>query len=103
MGMSFTFRCPACGHEVRSSGGENVLMRCRTTAILCRTCKEVQNVVTHSEELGNFPPREGGKDGAPLKCEVDPTHKVVRWSQKHPCPKCGKGMGMDDRSMILCD
>lgn len=77
---------------MQSGGGGNVLMTCRLTAILCRTCKEVTDVVTYSFELGNFPPRADGTGAAPLRCEVNPEHPVAVWGRGHPCPRCGKSM-----------
>lgn len=101
MGTWFKFRCPGCGYEVRSSGGPDVLMSCSTAAIVCKVCKEVMDVAVRTFELGNSPPNESPE--AKPTCEADPAHKVVRWGRRHPCPKCGKGMDMDERSMILCD
>ena len=97
MGQSSKFLCPGCGYEAWD--GPGWLMTCRMEAVVCRTCKEVRGSVTHSAELGNFPP-SADKSGAPLKCSVDPAHKVTAWSKKHPCPKCGKHM--KESGEMLC-
>ena len=89
MGHSSKFICPGCGYEVWD--GPGFLMTCCIATVVCRTCKEVIGVVTHSRELGNFPPSDD-KPGAPLACEVDPKHKIAAWGKTHPCPKCGKRM-----------
>ena len=90
MATIFQFKCPACAHEVESSGEPAALMRACTTPVLCLTCKEVHSAVTHSEALGNFPPGRGR--AAPVKCPVNPLHRVVRWAPKYGCPKCAAPM-----------
>ena len=103
MGCDFEFRCPACGYEAEVSGGPDCGMACATETILCKTCGEIRDVVTHSPDLGNFPPREsedGSSTAAPLRCPEGQAHDVVRWSRQWPCPKCGESMKQGDPTVL---
>jgi len=100
MGSWLLFTCPSCGYAATVSGGADVGMRCATQTIVCKTCKELADVVTHSSEDGTWPPlskdeAEGAEERPPIpiRCPESAAHPVEPWSAGGPCPKCGVAMG----------
>ncbi len=60
MGLRRKFRCPSCDYEAIVSGGPDMGVRSATRTILCTTCRELWDVVTHSKALGNYSSRAAG-------------------------------------------
>jgi hypothetical protein len=85
MGTLFIFSCPKCGHEVEVSGGKDFGFAIATNTILCKTCKELYNVVTSNE-----PWNASEDDWVPkaFRCPKSKRHVVELWSHPGPCPKC---------------
>ena len=94
--MLFRFSCPSCGYEAEACGGFGAGMAAAMRTVLCRTCHTLEDAVTHSQELGNYPPEEGADlaaTAAPLRCPNGKTHEVEAWEAGGPCPRCGADMG----------
>ena len=103
MGTRYQFICPKCQYEAVVSGGDDIGMAGQTTTIGCDDCRELYDVVT-SETPWEEPP---DLDEESLVCpgsaswddEEDdaseasnPDHRVRRWKDDGPCPKCGMSM-----------
>jgi hypothetical protein len=86
MGQLYHFSCPECGYRAEVSGGGDAGMMVLTTTIVCTDCRCLYDIVT-AETEDQKPPKQHE-----LRCPEFPTHKVIRWKNGDPCPKCGTQM-----------
>ena len=82
MGTLYVFACSGCDYTAEVSGGADGGFMAKTETMVCRTCREVVDVMVgtntpeliSADELNRCPECEG-KDLTP-------------WAESRPCPRC---------------
>ena len=87
MGALYQFTCGKCGYTAEASGGQDRGMRIEVQTVSCAECKALVDVVVRQDADAVPKPR-----AARPVCPENRKHRVTRWTDGDPCPRCGEPM-----------
>ncbi len=90
MGQQALYECVECGYGTLVSGGKDQGFEIRTLTVVCKTCKELHDVVSHKPIFDSDDRLTGFRKLKKLRCPEG--HEVTAWKHGDPCPKCGASM-----------
>jgi hypothetical protein len=97
MGEKKMYLCPKCGYSSLTSAGDDCGFFCRTTTVICKKCKSIDDVVTTKTPWDP----ESVSVITDLKCP-DCSAPVEKWDGQH-CPKCKAEMRTLEGFSLLWD
>jgi hypothetical protein len=116
MGRTYHFECPQCQYHATVSGGADSGVHCEVQTVVCRDCRELQDIFTRvrrEESQIDRKPKFPGffrPEIPPViladatgerrlvwqmhkpACPVDSKHEVEPWNDPGRCPRCGNFM-----------
>lgn len=98
MGIRKTYKCNKCSYSAEISGGVDRGFTVKTNTMLCEQCKEVIDVITHTNDIYNW------EDESDIgKCEnCNSSIYLKEWdNEKRPCPRCSGKLDVDKNGMYV--